>query len=82
MEYNTKYEFEKDIYADFLDQYRDYDEEVINYEIIKEEYELKNYLDKRQIELFEEICSNKNKLHKSECLRLIAFVIKNYKKNK
>lgn len=79
MEFNTKYEFEKDIYADFLEEYSIHEEEIISNQIIKNESKLKAYLKKYEKELFEKIIYQKNKLHKYECLRLIKFIIENFK---
>ena len=78
--FNTKYEFERDIYDDFLDLYRTNEEIDICTDILAQERLLKFKANKRQRELYEKIISLKNDLHKLECLRLIKFIMENYKK--
>jgi len=77
-----KYEFERDIYNEFLDLYRSDEEFDIYTDILAQEAKLKFKVSKAQRELYEKLVALKNDLHELECLRLIKFVMKNYENSK
>ncbi len=80
--FNMKYEFERDIYNEFLDLYRSDEEFDIYTDILAQEAKLKFKVSKAQRELYEKLVALKNDLHELECLRLIKFVMKNYENSK